>query len=203
MVADISGFDTLGGLIKELHFVRKNYQKALKNNVSIMAENDTCNFYTFYSAMVKRNRAKIIYPKSWFDGILSHLSDIARIKTAFYNNRAIGSIFYLKTKHLIFDYFPAIDFEYRHFQAGTLLTVEIFKEAIDFRISTVNLGPDNKGSGTFNYKSNFGARMQPVYCYQVEEDWLKLIMLRLLQFLKSKIFSSPRLFSLIKKIVRT
>jgi hypothetical protein len=203
MVADITRISTLDEFLKMLRFVRKNYQKALKNKITVKIESDTHNFYTFYTAMVKRNRAKCLYPKSWFDGILAHMPDQAQIRTAFFNNRAIGSIFFIKTSHSIFDYFPAIDYQFRHLQAGTLLTMEIFNEAINSRLPYVNLGPDIKGSGTYIYKSNFGACMQPVYCYQIEEDRFKRIWICLINSAKNVVFSSPFLFSLIRKVIRT
>jgi hypothetical protein len=203
LVTDISKTDTLDEFLKTHRFVRRNYQKALKNKITIKAEDTTDNFYGFYTAMIKRNRAKCVFPQSWFNDILAHMSGQAQIRTAFFEGRAIGSILFIKTSNSIFDYFPAIDYQFRHLQAGTLLTMEVFNEALNSRLSYINLGPDIKNSRTCIYKSNFGACMQPVYTYHVEESTIKRIQFRVINLVRNVVFSSPRLFSLIKRIVRT
>ncbi len=202
MFTDISAFNDISSYLKLHGTVRKNYNKALNNKLSVKDEIDCSNFYTFYRDMVRRNHAGNELPFKWFESLLNKCSNHAGMLTAFQDRSAVGSVLYFTTKNEIFNYFTVIDYAHRHLQAGTLLFFSLYQKAIENKILYVNLGPDTCGSPTFEFKKKFGAIPQPVYTIQYTANHLLRLQFQIENTFRKFVFKHPSIFQIVRRILK-
>jgi hypothetical protein len=202
LVSNVSGINSVDVYLESLNTVRKNYKKAIEHNIVVKQEFDCGNFYKFYREMVHRNNVNNSFPLTWFEGLLRRCNGRVEILSAFQQDEAVGSVLYIITKGEIFNYFTVIDYNKKHLQVGTLLFISIYQKAIEKRIPCVNLGPDTYASPTYEFKIKFGARPQPVYTFQYTGNVLLLIQFQLISVCRQFVYKRPKLFKLLRKLLK-
>jgi CelD/BcsL family acetyltransferase involved in cellulose biosynthesis len=149
-IRDYENFDTFFEQLPRS--LKKNYRKAVRNDIRAEKRSDIETFYSFYKMAMARNRAKEVLPFDWFAKLHAGLKDTCILYTAYCSERPIGSLFSLIGNEELYNYFTVTDPEYKTFQPGALLFLELFKLAFKLKSRYVNLGPAVLDTSHYIYK---------------------------------------------------
>jgi FemAB-related protein (PEP-CTERM system-associated) len=119
----------------------------------------------FYAVFARnmRDLGTPVYPRRFFLEILRRFPDHAVIVAARVGDRPAGAAFLLRYRDRIEVPWVSTLREFNRVNANTLLYWELLKVAIERGCGTFDFGRSSKGSGTFEFKKQWGA--EPVQLY--------------------------------------
>ena len=120
--------------------------------------------YQLYCQTMRKNRAKLIFPKELFDNIVYLFKNYIVFFECFLPNaQLIGYNIAFFFKNTISTWFTISDYKYKEYFPATLLFNEMLSYAEQQNIKVVDYGPDASGKSTYEFKRRAGAK--PTYYY--------------------------------------
>lgn len=144
--------------------VRNQIRKAEKSQLSVdIGHYLVDEFYAVYSRNM-RDLAFPVFDKKYFLSILSNFKELVNIIIV-RKRKPIGCMFTFAAGDTYVDYFASTLREYNHYCPNNLLYWTAIKLAIQNGHKYFDFGRSQYGSGTFQFKKQWGAKDIPLYYY--------------------------------------
>jgi predicted N-acyltransferase len=145
--------------------LRRKIRKAEKNGISIrMGRQElTDDFYSVYSRNCHRLGTPVL-KKDFYAGMLkAYPQNQARFFIAYYREKPIGAALLLGYQDVFENIFFATHQKYNHLYPSYLLNQAMIAYAIKYKANTYSFGRSSIGSGTHQYKQQWGVTDIPIY----------------------------------------
>ena len=121
-------------------------------------------FYRVF-AINMRNLGTPVYPLQWFRNICRHESDAVRILTVWLEHRPVAAAFLIRSHYVMELPWSASTPEARKIHSTRVMYCALLERAIEEGCHSVDLGRCTKGSGTYQFKLQWGSRERPLHWY--------------------------------------
>jgi len=187
--------------------LRRNYKKALRNNLKITegkTQDDIAQFYEIYRHIMEKNNAKQIEPKEWFEQLFQQFTEHQALY--FVENEAgkvIASVWFFISQYEVYYYAGGSLSEYASLQSGPFMLLALYQKAFEEQIPTVNLGPVNLDTRRYQFKKKFNSQIKPTYHFFYYKNPLKHFSKVIFYHIRDYILARPQLYEKVKKIIKT
>jgi FemAB-related protein (PEP-CTERM system-associated) len=144
--------------------LRSQIRRAQREKVQVNSGGIEClaDFYTVF-AQNMRDLGTPVYGKVLFENILQTFPEGCRIINVHHEGRPVASAFLLRYKETLEIPWASTIKDVNHLSINMLLYWEVLKFAIKNRCQYFDFGRSSKGSGTFRFKQQWGAKPKPSY----------------------------------------
>lgn len=137
--------------------VRNQVRKAQKSNLGVVWGKEQLNdFYNIYSRHIQ-SLGTPVHSFGFFQNILDYLPDLTEILTVRLGKKVIGAMFLTKYKNVISDPWAASLKKYLPLNPNMLMYWEALKYSCDNRFEIFDFGRSQVNSGTYKFKTQWGA----------------------------------------------
>lgn len=144
--------------------LRSQIRRAQREETQINIGGAEClaDFYTVF-AQNMRDLGTPVYGKSLFNKILQTFTESSRIITVHHGGRPVAVAFLLGHKDTLEIPWASTIKDVNHLSINMLLYWEVLKFAIKNQYQYFDFGRSSKGSGTFRFKQQWGAKPKQLY----------------------------------------
>ncbi len=163
-VQSVAGLDFDKALMKWKYEKRRNFRRSIKRSVRIVnqsANKDNIKmFYLFYEHVMKRNKAKTIFPIELFERFAENMNNITDVSFALIDEKPVASSIVFKYAGRLMTWFVVTHKDYLSTYANERLFGSAVENAIKSGCSVVDFGPSAPSDGAFNFKKKLGTEMK-------------------------------------------
>jgi FemAB-related protein (PEP-CTERM system-associated) len=146
--------------------LRSQIRKAEKNGLTFSwgTRADIDGYYAVFSENM-RDLGSPVHSKVWFNSILSHYADRARLGIVRNEEEIVGGCILLSVGDKIAIPWASTLRKYNRLAPNMLLYWNVLKYAADAGFSTFDFGRSSEGEGTYRFKKQWGATPTPLNWY--------------------------------------
>jgi FemAB-related protein (PEP-CTERM system-associated) len=147
---------------------RSQIRKAARSSLSIEIGGSE-HIDTFYALFVERMRelGSPVHSKAFFDAIMEHFGDQARLIIARSGSQPVGGLFALASDDVLTVPWAASLRSHASLNTNMLLYWETIQAAHGLGFERFDFGRSTRDSGTYRFKRQWGAREEPLYWYSL------------------------------------
>jgi FemAB-related protein (PEP-CTERM system-associated) len=145
--------------------VRNQIRKAQKSGIEVITGNDRRFINDFYKVFSKRMKELSFpaYPRSYIEAIIKNFNNNSRIILARYKGKIIGGMLLISFKDTLSNPYAATLVEYNFLCPNNLMYWEAMQQGARDGFSVFDMGRSQAGSGTYEFKKQWGA--EPIQLY--------------------------------------
>jgi len=135
---------------------RRMVRIGIKSGLQALFSNDYLDeFYELFAQNVHRLGTPV-YPKKWFQTLLSVFGDEAELLVIKFKDKVISGVISFYYKDIVLPYYAASFVEYRKYAPNDFQYWELMKHAVEKECRFFDFGRSKKGTGHFSYKKHWG-----------------------------------------------
>jgi FemAB-related protein (PEP-CTERM system-associated) len=144
--------------------LRAQIRRAQRENIQIKSGGTECltDFYTVFARNM-RDLGTPVYGKKFFNNILHTFSENSKIITLHHKGRPVAAAFLLGHKDTLEIPWASTIKDVNHLSINMLLYWEVLKFAVKNQYQHFDFGRSSKGSGTFRFKQQWGAKPKQLF----------------------------------------
>lgn len=148
--------------------LRSQIRKAEKNGLTFQFANSDLidEFYLVFRQNMK-DLGSPVHSKKWFEQIIKHFGDAAKIGMVYKKDIAIGAGIILRVGNKISIPWASTLREHNHLNPNMLLYWNFLKFAADNGCHTFDFGRSTPGEGTYRFKAQWGAQPKPLTWHKI------------------------------------
>jgi FemAB-related protein (PEP-CTERM system-associated) len=137
-------------------------RQSLRNNLEVNHEMDVYRFYNLYAESV-RNLGTPVFSLNYFKLLASVFSDASEMTTVFCHGKPVASVFSFFFRDEVLPYYGGGTIAARSLGANDLMYWTVMCDASTKGYRIFDFGRSKRGSGSFNFKRNWGFTAEPLF----------------------------------------
>ncbi len=144
--------------------LRSQVRRSQREETRVMFGGEDCleDFYTVFSRNM-RDLGTPVYGKAFFANILQKFAEHSKIIVVYMGNKPVAAAFLLGYKDILEIPWASTIKDVNHLSMNMLMYWEVLKFAIKSGYRYFDFGRSSKGSGTFRFKQQWGAKPKQLY----------------------------------------
>lgn len=148
---------------------RAMVRKGIKAGLESVIDQDTGRFFSAYSASVHRLGTPV-FSKKYFHLLKETFADDCELMTIVKEGRTISSVMSFYFRDEVLPYYGGGTSEAREVAGNDFMYWELMRHACERGVKTFDFGRSKRGTGSFDFKKNWGFEPQPLYYeYQLHQ----------------------------------
>jgi FemAB-related protein (PEP-CTERM system-associated) len=140
---------------------RRMVRQGMKAELSAEIDTDMSRFYDIYATSV-RNLGTPVFSRKYFEILKEVFGQNCQVLTVIRDNRAISSILSFYFRDEVLPYYGGSVPEARQVAGNDFMYWELMRRASEQGIRVFDYGRSKKGTGSFDFKKNWGFEPQPL-----------------------------------------
>jgi FemAB-related protein (PEP-CTERM system-associated) len=147
---------------------RAEVRKSLEKNLTVVIDRDAARHHRVYAESV-RNLGTPVFPRRWFEALLTAYGPDADILTVMHEGAPVASVLSLYDRGVVLPYYGGGVAAARELRANDHMYFKLMEHAVARGCTRFDFGRSKVGTGAYSFKKNWGFEPEPLaYQYKLK-----------------------------------